>query len=505
MEISRKEGINDMKRKERPFWSRPTNYFSLWALGLVFEILGVYFFVDSAQSIWCDNFFMFVKSEKVLETGHFFSEDFVSMHSGLQTVFTQWLFAIPLTIVKDAIGLENLYSVAVALFLLNVFSLILVNKNIGKNSKNGLLLISFLLIYLAAITQGAIRPYYISAFLITMVYLLLEKYTLTGNWKYMLVMPVISILFINFHNNLYFGMYLPYCCFLGEWSVCKILKQKMAYNVTPILLSIPCCLLTSLVNPYGIKYVLFFFESMGAISPLIDNNVTVECTPIWDSLKLLCFFLPIFTIETIFVLKNAKKVPTRHLLCYFGFLIFFLRWRRNGIFFFTCGQIALFYILSTYEENINIRLENFCSKIALIVCCFGLLGSTFFYQTDKFNDGSHQYYFIKIASEIQKKENKENSTIYTEQYAGSYAAYLGLKPYIDACAENYGIAVNKKEDIVSEYVNTSVAYKIKKYKFDFVVCTFNLNDNVLYKNYKIIAQKDYPKQNVKTVLYQRIK
>ena len=107
------------------------------------------------------------------------------------------------------------------------------------------------------------------------------------------------------------------------------------------------------------------------------------------------------------------------------------------------------------------------SGILVAILAVAIYGSIVMDTGSKKDDIMHIYPNI---DKIVEKDDSKGKTIFTShQYAGSYAAYNGLKPYIDACAETYGIAVNKKADIASEFVNMSLENKIKKYEFDYVV------------------------------------
>ena len=463
------------------FWSHSTNCIMIWILCILVLFIGIWSVSATLPRLTCDNYFMFLKSEEFLKNG-FFHEDHLSMHSGLHCVFTQWLFAVPLTLFKHAFGLRYLHIIGIALLFLASLSTILSNHLIGKNSKLGWIFIFLSFSYICVFT-GKIRPFYISAFLMTMTYLVLEKYVKDNDWKMLAVLPFISIIFINIHNALYFGMYLPYACFIGEWILGKILTKIQShstrfapwvchadFNIKPVLLSIPACLLTSLINPYGLEYVLYFIPSMQAVKPLIATEIgemqSMFSPQYMQALILIAGYL---ILEIILVLKHAKKMPMRHLFCFFGYLFMFLRYERNAILFLTCGQIAMFYITFQYRFSEKLEKESkiMISGILVVILAVAIYGSIMMDTGSKKDDIMHIYPNI---DKIVEKDNSKGKTIFTShQYAGSYAAYNGLKPYIDACAETYGIAVNKKADIASEFVNMSLENKIKKYEFDYVV------------------------------------
>lgn len=250
------------KLKElKGFWSHSSNCIMIWILCALALFAGCWFISQTLPRLTCDNYFMFFKSEEFLKNG-FFHEDHLSMHLGLHCVFTQWLFAVPLTLFKHAFGLQYLHIIGIVLLFIASLSTILSNHLIGNDSKLGWVFIFLSFSYICVFT-GKIRPFYISAFLMTMTYLVLEKYVRDNDWKVLAVLPFISIAFINVHNTLYFGMYLPYACVIGEWLLGKILSRKQSlstrfalwihhadFNIKPVLLSIPACLLTSLINPY---------------------------------------------------------------------------------------------------------------------------------------------------------------------------------------------------------------------------------------------------------------
>lgn len=481
------------------FWSHSTNCIMIWILCILVLFIGIWSVSATLPRLTCDNYFMFLKSEEFLKNG-FFHEDHLSMHSGLHCVFTQWLFAVPLTLFKHAFGLRYLHIVGIALLFIASLSTILSNHLIGKDSKLGWVFIFLSFSYICVFT-GKIRPFYISAFLMTMTYLVLEKYVKDNDWKMLAVLPFISIIFINIHNTLYFGMYLPYACFIGEWILGKILTKIQShstrfapwirhadFDIKPVLLSIPACLLTSLINPYGLEYVLYFIPSMQAVKPLIATEIgemqSMFSPQYMQALILIAGYL---ILEIILVLKHVKKMPMRHLFCFFGYLFMFLRYERNAILFLTCGQVAMFYITSQYRFSEKLEKESkiMISGILVVILAVAIYGSIMMDTGSKKDDIMHIYPNI---DKIVEKNNSKGKTIFTShQYAGSYAAYNGLKPYIDACAETYGIAVNKKADIASEFVNMSLENKIKKYEFDYVVVSVSRDAAAPeFKGYEVV-------------------
>lgn len=490
---------NTKSKELKGFWSHSSNCIMIWILCCLALLVGCWFISQTLPKLTCDNYFMFLKSEEFLRDG-FFHEDHLSMHSGLHCVFTQWLFAVPLTLFKNTFGLKYLHIIGIALLFIASLSTILSNHLIGKNSKLGWIFIFISFSYLCIFT-GKIRPFYISAFLMTMTYLVLEKYVRDNDWKVLAVLPFISIAFINIHNTLYFGMYLPYACFIGEWILGKILSRKQSlstrfalwihhadFNIKPVLLSIPACLLTSLINPYGLEYVLYFIPSMQAVKPLIATEIG-EMQSMFSSryMQALILIAGYLILEIILVLKHAKKMPMRHIFCFFGYLFMFLRYERNAILFLTCGQIALFYITSQYRLSEKLEKESkiMISGILVAILAASIYGGIMMDTGSKKGDVMHIYSNI---DKIVERNDSKGKTIFTShQYAGSYAAYNGLKPYIDACAETYGIAVNKKADIASEFVNMSLENKIKKYEFDYVVVSVD-NDAAApeFKGYEVV-------------------
>lgn len=481
------------------FWSHSTNCIMIWILCVLVLFIGIWSVSATLPRLTCDNYFMFLKSEEFLKHG-FFHEDHLSMHSGLHCVFTQWLFAVPLTLFKHAFGLQYLHIIGIVLLFIASISIILSNHLIGKDSKLGWIFIFISFSYMCVFT-GKIRPFYISAFLMTMTYLVLEKYVRDNDWKILILLPLISVIFINVHNTLYFGMYLPYTCFIGEWILGKILSRKQSlstrfapwirqadFNIKPVLLSIPACLLTSLINPYGLEYVLYFIPSMQAVKPLIATEIgemqSMFSPQYTQALILIAGYL---ILEIILVLKRAKKMPMRHLFCFFGYLFMFLRYERNAILFLTCGQVAIFYITSQYRLSKKLEKESkiMISGILVFILAAAIYGGITMDTGSKKDDIMHVYPNI---DKIVEKDDSKGKTIFTShQYAGSYAAYNGLKPYIDACAETYGIAVNKKADIASEFVNMSLKNKIKKYEFDYVVVSISRYAAAPeFKGYKVV-------------------
>ena len=188
-------------------------------------------------------------------------------------------------------------------------------------------------------------------------------------------------------------------------------------------------LLTGLINPYGIKNILYVFTSYGQ---KILNETIIELVPLsfsssYDKIIIFIIFL------VYFLYFKSKNIPIRHYLLLFGTTYLAFDCSRS-IALFIIG--ALFPLSYLYKDKIiNIDIERFIPLILknIIVISFLIvtISSIIFIKRDFYPESREPIDYLV------KNYNKENIKLYINFNDGSYAVYKEIKVNIDPRAEVY--------------------------------------------------------------------
>lgn len=464
--------------------------FLMHILFFLIIFMAIYNTLISVKEINGDNYFMFEHAKRILSEG-FTDIDPLSMHEGFNFVYPQWLFAVIIYLIKVNLGNDWIMYFMFTMHLLVFFFLYKVGSFItNKNINTSLFVVlSFLLFALAS---ASVRPFIITILILLVLIYTIEKYIRIQNAKLIIAIPILSILLINFHNSLWIAMVLVFMCYIGEWVLCKIIKGETNFNIKWMLIELGLTLVSALVNPYGYKYIVYIIQSMNSLGPLYPYISELKSPSITHSTA----FYYIIAFDTFILLYTTciakKNIPYRYLLMFFGFAIMTLTASRNMLFFTTLGQIPVIY--SSQFLKPLFKTDKYIKKIALGIILLMVWVMIISIDVDDRPD-TDEYQALDWISQV----TDEKGTMLTSFNTGSYAEYKGFKSYIDARAEIFGIANNKKTDIASEYVDLIYNDKtedyfdfMEKYKFDYAIIeTKHLNDVVKSdaENYDLIYGK----------------
>lgn len=416
-----------------------------------------------------DNYFMLAHSKLIHEQG-FVTTEMLRMHKGFQFVIPQWLYAEFFSFCINVFGTAAGYKLAGFLtfgtLILVLFTMI---TFLYKKSAE-CLLYGMLMLGVTFLFFNGVRPFYFTVSILMIETIFLEQYVKTKKMMFLFVLPFLSIVLINVHNSLWVGFFLVLLCYLVESAIQSIRNHR--FEVGKLLLVTGVSALAGLINPYGLDYILYIVNSMDSVKPLI--GIIGELTPLYQnaSIPFLLFFAGI----TIYFFVHIKQLPIRMILLFFGFALASILYKRNLILFFTIGQLGMYWLLQKPSKKTIFRTAKY--SYFLLALSFLIL-----FCTCKTNFYSGRSFYQAID---QIDATNHPSIFCTVMDAGSYATMKGCRPYIDGCAEIYGIKNNKQENIAKEFAEFSmekIDELIEKYQFDYLL----LYDKIHHKNYELIG------------------
>lgn len=351
------------------------------------------------------------------------------------------------------------------------------------------------------------RPYIVSlVFLAYLVYVLFS-YLDDKKWaqKMIYTLPVLQILWVNFHGG---SSSLIYLFIIGvllcdifvkifkfkpnRWNTFKLEKQQIKTLCLVLVLTI----LASCLNPFGPKMLLYPFSNM------LDSSMTSYILE-WNSpsfhnfLGLYIFVMIAFPLFNLILQKKDMKLHE------IGFQLMFLfmalkSQRFIGMYgIYSCWNIGkYFFVTDDIYETLKKPFKKFEKPIYYFTCVILVLGTALvgYKQISSLNrtgviDNDGFYSDEAVQKLIELKPER----LYNDYSQGGYLLYK-LDSYnhaADVKVFSYGLGDVFSKDLLPDTVNLQDLYEdpkaiLDKYNFDYLITTVN---HTLH--YYLEASNDY--------------
>jgi len=463
----------------------------------------------------------------VINLGRYISEhgiphvDPFTIHENLQLVAQQWLSGIFFWEAYKNFGVDGLLIVDCIFGA----ALVLIHWRLCLFVSGGNKALSFVLsLFVGLLATPTIvpRPQIFSTPLLLIEVFLLEKFTRTHDFRFLLPLPLISVALINLHAAIWL-MALVVCL--------PFLFVKDARHAKFLLATMAAIVLCGLINPYGVDAMTYVFRSYGV--ELINTQVKEMFTPDAHEMFGKAFYLT----AALLVVSLAKfKVPWRYIFLSGGLTYLALMHERNAILFYFVATFPIAYAWRNFTSpkvlagggatvpvfltlvfvntaTITTLLQNSFEKLsapleilllaATLVAAYNLLVAKFdgrlfhpailprkilslsatalvvggiFFTT--LNRTAHEVSgdFTAAVKFLLQSERPENISLYAAQGYGGAAGIFGVRYYIDARSEVFLLENNGRKNIFAEYINFKVGninYKdfFSRYKFTHIFIT----------------------------------
>ena len=425
-----------------------------------------------------------------------------TIHSNLSFVAQQWLTDIIFYLIYNKFSIYGMYIFIIVSNIVIVFLLYRLSLLVNKNNLKLAILITIIIDILCIQIFLVTRPQIFDIILLLLELYLLELYIKRNNKKYLIGLPIISLLMINLHASVWpmlFVFLLPY--YVGRINLKFTTKES--YKLKPLIIVTIIMFLFGFINPYRIEAMTYLFKSYGI--DYIDNLVS-EMRSLTIKNGMIIYIYMLFIIIT-YIINKSDKINFRYTLLILGTTLLSLQHIKGELFLLIVSSLILSYNLKDIfieEKNVtDKKINKYYQIILIIILCIIVL--VLFKNKEYIKEEDNYYYEI---SEILKENNAELSMIYTGYNAGAYIEYQGFKCYIDPRAEIFLKSINKKEDILLEYYDFQMGkIKVKdfidKYKFDYIIVDDSSNILNIYIN-EIEEYVQIYNKNDKLKLYKRI-
>lgn len=421
-----------------------------------------------------DTWFLLNSGRYVMEHGLPFIEPF-SIHENLDFVLQQWLTDVIFWNIYSRVGEKGLFLLVAICYAVIIYLMYKLTMKVS----DGNFFVSFTITFLTSVliyTYMVTRPTIFTLTLVMIELNALESYMMTGKNKYLLVLPVLSLIMINLHAALWpmlFVMILPYIVSSLRFKVGFIKNE--GFEKKYLFLTIAVMVLIAFVNPYGLDAMTYLIRSAGY--PNMKNIIEIQHPNVMDFTGAI-IYIYIFLIALVYILFRKGKTKLRYFLLTMGTILMVLISIRNMTYFGICSMFPLAYYLKDFtltKHDTPVKKNNKLRAVLISLIIIVLfIGS---YYNHKKNNTYIEYLDLNNTIDyIYENEDISEVILYTGFNEGSLVQFRGLPSYIDPRAEVYFIKHNNKEDIFNEYfdlVDGKVYYKdiLDKYGFTHLIVT----------------------------------
>lgn len=391
--------------------------------------------------------------------------DVLSMHTGLNFVMQQWLSSVIFYAIYNYLGKIVFY---IFMFLMNLLITFLIYKLclIISNRKFSSCFITLITMFLLQINFIVPRPQIFTFIILIVVLIMLELFS-SKRKKYINFLPILSVLLINFHASMWPMLFI----FCMPYVVELILnKDKDVFKLIGIMF---ISVLGGFINPYGIDAMTYSLIGYGdnlivkIVGEMANFNLLGPIyTKTW-SIIILFIFLISNLIMLIYTNKKNRRVA--HLLLFYGTFFMCLLGVRNFALFVLATIPFLVKFIEIKDTDKFIVNKKWIINYTVVIIIFVLS------FISVFKDKKYEFVHNINDAVVYLNENaSKDIKIYCDYSDGSFLEYHGYKPYIDARAELFLKKMNKKENILKEYIDFNLDEKtrdefIKKYNFDYYI------------------------------------
>lgn len=471
-----------------------------------------------------------------------------TVHENLQLVAQQWLSGVFFWKVYENFGLNGLL---VADYIFGAATVLIFWRLcllVGDNK-----ILAFIMAFVVGwLIAPAIvpRPHILSAPFFVAEIFLLEKFTRTGNAKFLLPLPAMSALLINLHAATW-AMMLVLCL--------PFLFVKNIRHVKFLAAAMVGIFFCGLINPYGFDAMTYVVRSYGV--DIINENIPEMRTPTAHALTGKIFY----ATEALIIFSLAKaKVPWRYVFLSGGIIYLAVMHWRNVMLFYLLATVPLAYVWRKFSPEkffapndgrkralmtagffalllvntimvtltLNDELDELAAPLKIIFAATTLfmLYNLFavksegrvlhpkilprknlslliaaivfcgiFFVAVNANRNPPPRTFTHALEFLLRTERPENILLYAPQGIGGLAGEFGIRYYIDSRSEVFLKVNNGRKDIFAEYDDFGsgkINYRefFARYNFTHIILTsenhFLFDALSADKNFRVIYESE---------------
>ena len=400
----------------------------------------------------------------------------------------EWLFGWFMYQISRT-GMDNIVRLFGVLFLMTVF-LCLFQAGLGKKNENppmfywGAVLTLQFIVYALQMTA---RPQYIAAIMIA-IFLLVLNTSLKKNYKWLYLLPVLTIFWVNIHGGTSLLSYITVLVYL----LCNVLDGnigRIRFHRADRKWIQHCCIVLLLiigaimVNPYGYRMLIYPYQNMQ--DKLMVSLIVEWAPPDAKNIATLLFQIMPMLFGCVAIMQYRENIKAHDVALFFLYLILYLRSER----FYPFLVVVQTCLITPYafrvkgiipwkkkkeeKKETNYRIYNNLSILLLGAICISyliyLLGSADYNEIENNKE---------LPDELLEQVCRDEPKRLCNQYSiGGYLLYHDVDVFVDGRYEPYN-----QKNVMNDYVALmhtvdidmyhQIGELIDKYEFDsFLIST----------------------------------
>ena len=431
------------KKKNQEYKPSKWIYILLFSMPLLFATM---MFNNLDNDIW----YLLSEGRYIVKNGIYYV-DVLSMHEGLQVVVQNWLSASIFWIIYSFFGEIGLFTLTLICNFFICLLLYKISMTISENNRILSLLAMFATDMILLPSYIVSRPQIFSFIILLSTIYVLELYIKTDNKKYLIWLPILSIIEINLHASLWVMMFLFILPYLIDSFHIKSLRTQ-GYNKKPLFIYVGIAALCGLLNPYFYKAITFIFTSYTDpimhqyINELLPFSIT---TTLGKQMALL-----ILTIGLTMTFFREGNIRIRYICLFCGTVILGFNTYKAFSHFILVSIFPLAYFFKDLcpkdFSTLPYLFKKIYNTIIIILCIISVGGSCYFYFTRDIENAKLKHDAETALTVLKENFSPIGTTVYSSFNDGGTVEFYGFKPYIDPRAEVFLKKRNKKDDIFAE-------------------------------------------------------
>ena len=415
--------------------------FLIGLLMMIVPICKYHFVLDN--DIW----FVLNHGRYIVNNG-FPVRDFISIHSDFDFSIQKWLLCVLCYGLYCAFGCTGILVMFFFLYAIIQITMFFLCMYVSDKNIVASVIGTFTSMLILMSKAASTRPQAFTYLFVLLTVFCLEKYVREHQTKALVVIPFISLLWMQIHSTQWLfiiALFMPYL-FDIDLSKVPVINRftKESYKKLPIIIVFIVSLLTGIINPYGIDSLIYNIDS---VKDLSWSRGIIECGTLSDFEWML--YIPFSAIILIAFYFN-KKLPLRYAYFFIGTALFGTT-RRNFPYFVLVCSFIIAYSLKDYQL---FSIKNFKKNNHVIIPIAIFMMILFFVDLHDLNTSVFERTECKaVIDSFAENYGCPGARMYTDFDDGSYAGWKGYKVYIDPRAEVYIKNVNHTDDVYSEYNN----------------------------------------------------
>lgn len=414
-----------------------------------------------------DTYWLICMGEHIVKNG-FPTVDPLTFHDGLSFTVQQWLTSVIFYLLYSRFGVMALYILNIIVYFIMTAVIFRLCINISRNN----LIISLAVTVFTCILLSFYivpRPQTFSTLIFILVIYFLEKFIETDRPLYLAALPVLSVLLVNLHSAMwlfFFVLLIPYL--IDGLKKDLWITRTQGYRLVPILWAALLSVAAGFINPYGIKNMLYVVYSYG--NSKVNSVVNEMASPDFKEWFGITLFLLILFIVFVFMITKGHD-RLRYTLITIGTLYMGLSSVRSLALFAGCAIPFLAYRLKDLKlPELDFSKGKRIIRYVLTASILVLVIFVLCIKEYDFSESMNDFRPIGAVDYIVENIDTSKMRLYNEYNTGGYIEFRGLRTFIDSRAEVFLKSLNKKDDIILDYLDvrsSKLHYRhfVEKYSF----------------------------------------